>query len=381
VPAGVTGVTAIAAGLYHTVALKSDGTVVAWGDNAYGQTNVPAGVTDVRAVAAGGFHTVALKNDGTVVAWGDNAYGQTNVPAGLTGVTAIAAGYFHTVALKSGGTVVAWGDNTHGQTNVPAGLTNVTAIAAGVYHTVALKSDGTVVAWGDNYYGQTNVPAGLTNVTAIAAGYFHTVALVTPQDTTAPTFGACPAAGPFLLNSGAQTVGPIAASDEPGGSGLDTSASTLTGSVDTSTVGTKSVIHRGGSGPQSGNHHLHLSGDLRLGGLLPAGGQPADVQLGQGGQRGSGDVQLRRQPELEHLRGGLPQIAADCVQHQRAGSPDRADRDGGIEQPELRRNQRAVHLRVENRQNLGRAVPPADPAPDRRHRSRRQLPVQVSSGS
>ena len=64
----------------------------------------------MTAIAAGNGHTVALKSDGTVVAWGYNFYGQTTVPPGLSGVTAIAAGY-HTVALKSDGTVVAWGDN------------------------------------------------------------------------------------------------------------------------------------------------------------------------------------------------------------------------------------------------------------------------------
>ena len=177
IPAGLIGVTAIAAGDYHTVALKNDGTVVAWGYNYYGQTTVPAGLAEVTAIAAGYGHTVALKDEGTVVAWGDNTYGETTVPAGLTGVTAIAAGYGHTVALKNDGTVVAWGDNTYGQTTVPAGLTGVTAIAAGYRHTVALKNDGTAVAWGDNAYGTTTVPAGLTGVTAIAAGSGHTVAL------------------------------------------------------------------------------------------------------------------------------------------------------------------------------------------------------------
>src|SRR5204862_267054 len=83
---------------------------------------------------------------GTVVAWGGNNYGQTNVPIGLSGVTATAAGGLHTVALKSDGTVVAWGYNGSGETTVPAGLSGVTAITAGGYHTVALKSDGTVVA-------------------------------------------------------------------------------------------------------------------------------------------------------------------------------------------------------------------------------------------
>ncbi|MBV5349547.1 fibronectin type III domain-containing protein [bacterium] len=171
------GVTAIAAGFNYSVALKNDGTVVAWGNNGNGQTNIPDGLSGVTAIAAGYNFTVALKNDGTVVAWGSNEKGETNIPEGLTAVTAIAAGSSHAVALKNDGTVVAWGSNTSGQTNIPASLTGVTAIAAGNGHTVALKNDGTVVAWGGNSGGQTNIPEGLTGVTAIAAGTVHTVAL------------------------------------------------------------------------------------------------------------------------------------------------------------------------------------------------------------
>ena len=68
---------AISAGWIHSLALRSDGTVVAWGDNRYGQVTVPAGLTDVVAITAGGWHNLALKADGTVVAWGNNAAGQS----------------------------------------------------------------------------------------------------------------------------------------------------------------------------------------------------------------------------------------------------------------------------------------------------------------
>ena len=182
VPAGLSGVVAIAAGDQHTVALKQDGTVVAWGSDSFGITTVPWFLSRVVALAAGGLHTVALKQDGTVVAWGGNGSGQTKVPAVLmSGVVAIAAGGLHTVALKQDGTIVAWGYNKDGPTKVPAGLSGVVAIAAGGYHTVALKKDGTVVAWGDNDKGQTTVPAGLSGVVAIAAGEYHTVALKLPE--------------------------------------------------------------------------------------------------------------------------------------------------------------------------------------------------------
>jgi hypothetical protein len=153
---------------------------------------VPAGFSNAVAIAGGSYHNLAVKNDGTVVAWGDNSAGQTNVPAGLTNVVAIAGGSYHSLALRYDGTVVAWGDNSAGQTSVPAGLSHVVAVAAGGFHSLALKNDGTVVAWGDNTAGQTSVPVGLSNVVAIASGYFHSLAL-TPLFNVNPT-------NPIVLN-------------------------------------------------------------------------------------------------------------------------------------------------------------------------------------
>ena len=86
-------------------------------------------------------HGLALKSDGRVVAWGDNLYGQANVPPGLSNAVAISGGCDHSLALTSDGRVVGWGYNEYGQTSPPAGLTNVLAIAAGGYHSLALKSE------------------------------------------------------------------------------------------------------------------------------------------------------------------------------------------------------------------------------------------------
>ena len=229
VPSGLNGVTAVAAGEGHSLALKSDGTVISWGCAYYLQCIVPSGLSGVAAIAAGNVHSLALKGDGTVVAWGCGTpgydVGQCAVPSGLTGVTAIAAAPSHSLALKGDGTVVAWGcrfPSDSGQCNVQIGLSGVTAIAAGTAHSLvlrgdgsvdargcagsgdwgqctlppglsgvtavaadqaqslALKSDGTVVAWGCSVlftYGQCSVPSGLSGVTAIAAGYFHSLAL------------------------------------------------------------------------------------------------------------------------------------------------------------------------------------------------------------
>jgi len=159
---------AVAAGESHSLALKSDGTVIAWGDDYYGQCEVPTNLTGVAAIAAGNTHSLALLTNGTVVGWGDDYNGQSSPPTNLTSVISIAAGVQHSLALKQDGTVASWGDNGYGQPVVPSGLSNVIAIAAGAAQSLALRSDGTVIAW--NYDGQSTVPSNLTSVIAIAAG-------------------------------------------------------------------------------------------------------------------------------------------------------------------------------------------------------------------
>jgi len=190
----LTNVKAIYASSYHALAVKEDGTVYAWGANDQGQlgdgtiggeSNTPVQVkvrwglnlvplTDVKAVAGGLFHSLALREDGTVSAWGSNASGQlghegnNDSPTAvqvkqpnlggstpLTGVKAISAGMFHSLALKKDGTVRAWGANDQGQlgdgTNnyhnlaVPVqtdggdALKGIKAIDAGRLHSLAVK--------------------------------------------------------------------------------------------------------------------------------------------------------------------------------------------------------------------------------------------------
>ena len=211
----------LAAGRFHELWVKDDGTLAAWGYNAAGQVgdgsyidrsfpvSVP-GLTGVQAAAGGVFHSLALKTDGTVWAWGANGSGQigdgTNywrvLPvrvSSLTGVARIAAGSDHSLALKSDGTVWAWGKNDSGQLGdgtttgriVPvrvSGLTGVVAIAGGSTHSIALKGDGTVWTWGGNVTGQLgdgtttarSLPAqvaGLTGVVGISTTYDHNVVL------------------------------------------------------------------------------------------------------------------------------------------------------------------------------------------------------------
>ncbi len=213
----------VAAGPYHTVSLKSDGTVWTWGDNSSGQLgdgtlvnkSAPiqvSGLTNVVSVACGGFHALALKNDGTVWGWGLNQNGQlgdgtttqkiTPVQvSGLTNVIMISSRGEHSMALKEDGTLWGWGLNQNGQLgdgtttqrNSPiqvSGLTNVTSVACGLNHAIAFKGDGTVWTWGKNSYGQLGdgtttqrtTPAvvnGLGSVASVAAGVDHTLVIMT----------------------------------------------------------------------------------------------------------------------------------------------------------------------------------------------------------
>jgi hypothetical protein len=101
------------------------------------------------AVAAGGYHSLGRKSDGTVVAWGRNDYGQCDVPAPNSGFVAVSGGDCHSLGLKSDGTVVAWGRNDYGQCEVPAPNSGFVAVAAGGYHSLGLRGLVTAVAFGD----------------------------------------------------------------------------------------------------------------------------------------------------------------------------------------------------------------------------------------
>ncbi len=179
---------AIAAGDFHSIALLGVGSVWAWGHNDHGQlgnnntgtdSSQPVqakGLAGVVAIAAGAAHSLAVRSDGTVWAWGDNSSGElgnnstTDSPVpvqvhNLTNVVAVAAGGNHSLALRGDGTVWAWGENPWGQLGDSTAtdrhepvqvhnLTGVVAIAAGDWHSLALRDDGSICAWGHNGYGQ-----------------------------------------------------------------------------------------------------------------------------------------------------------------------------------------------------------------------------------
>ena len=238
---GLGPVKTLAAGDAFSVAVQTDGAVLAWGNNNSGELGDGSAPTDhttpvhvsglgpgsgVIAVSAGESHTLALKSDGSVLAWGNNASGQlgdgsaptdhhTPVPvSGLgpgSGIVRVAAGATFGLALKSDGTMVAWGNNAKGEmgdggapvdrhTPVPVhGAAGIVAIAAGWEHALALKSDGSVLSWGDGALGQlgdgstapratpgpVNGLGSGSNVIAIYAAGNHSHAVVgAPQTTT-----------------------------------------------------------------------------------------------------------------------------------------------------------------------------------------------------
>ena len=209
-------VKATAAGFFHSLFVRSDGSLWAMGANSYGQlgdgtyntsTNLPEQIvaSGVTAIAAGYYHSLFLKSDGSLWAMGFNYYGglgdgttnTINHPEQIVagGVTAIAAGSVHSLFLKSDGSLWAMGyngygtlgDGTYNNTNKPEQIVanGVKAIAAGWQHSLFLKSDGSLWAMGDNNDGQlgdgtsdqTNRPEQIvaSGVTAIAAGEYHSL--------------------------------------------------------------------------------------------------------------------------------------------------------------------------------------------------------------
>jgi hypothetical protein len=178
----------VGTGYWHTLARRTDGSIVAWGENAFDQCAVPPLPPGLVAVEVDGGDrgSFALLSDGSLVFWGLNLSGVGDVPPlppGLTYVE-VAGSQLHAAARRSDGSVVAWGSNSSGQCNVPAlpaGLVYV-EIAVGDVHTVARRSDGSVVAWGSNLSGQCSVPpppAGHVYV-EVAAGGYHSMARYAP---------------------------------------------------------------------------------------------------------------------------------------------------------------------------------------------------------
>jgi alpha-tubulin suppressor-like RCC1 family protein len=241
VPAGLnavpplTTVTKLGGRTYWNLAVKSDGSMWAWGMGQSGQmgnggtTNClnpvrvgnsqPGGaVNSPRQVSCGFTYGVALLTNGTVWTWGTGGSGElgngansqnyvpTQIPV-LSNITAISTGWKHTIALKADGTVWAWGKNQGGEVGDGTtanrsnavqvlNLSNIVAVSGGDYNSIALRSDGTVWKWGGNQQGELGIGsadtdahpfpaqvtldifgAGFSNVVMVANRDYHNIAV------------------------------------------------------------------------------------------------------------------------------------------------------------------------------------------------------------
>ena len=222
---GASNIVAVAAGQVHSLALKADGTVLAWGNDAGGQLGdnatledkptpvVVSGASNIIAISAGYYFSLALKSDGTMLSWGNNSRGQLGdsvikaqkpTPVAVSGasdIVAIGAGSEHSLALKADGTMLAWGLDVDGELGDNVQLTDqplpvavmtsskIVSISAGTSHSLALTSSGNMLAWGSDFGGQlgdntvyVNKPtpvavSGASNIVAVAGGFFHSLAL------------------------------------------------------------------------------------------------------------------------------------------------------------------------------------------------------------
>ena len=237
------GIVAIEAGRKHAIALRKDGTVWAWGlrdDGAVGDGDAKQagglrvlsatapvavrGLAGITQIAAGPTHNLALTRDGKVMSWGSNGAGELGVgtrtngwtPAevpGLVNIVAIAAGsgqgtYGVSAAVRQDGTLWVWGsgssaqmgngvrnpspDDPGGRNLLPLqvkGIAGAKDAGVGAGHIAALLTDGSVRAWGMNGYGELGLGAtsayevvpvkvpGLTNVTAVRLGGYNSYAI------------------------------------------------------------------------------------------------------------------------------------------------------------------------------------------------------------
>lgn len=215
----------VSCGYSHTSAIKVDGTLWTWGDNTYGQlgtfdtttrcTPVTTfiGGTNWKQVACGNYHTVAIKTDGTLWAWGNNVNGElgtfdtttrcTPVTTYIGGTTwrQVSGGSNFTLAITIEGTLWVWGSNAYGQlgtfdtttrctpVTTYAGGTNWKQVSGGGFHSASVKSDGSLWVWGLNSTVQLGINntitrctpvtifIGGTNWKQVSAGGSHTVAL------------------------------------------------------------------------------------------------------------------------------------------------------------------------------------------------------------
>lgn len=195
----------------HCLGLRMNGTLWAWGYGSYGRlgngatsnrsspVSVVGGFTDWKQIAVGGNHSLGLRTDGSIWAWGYNGQGQlgnnANTPSanaspisvvgGFLNWTQISAGVNHSASLRSVGTIWCWGNNTYGQlgnnaglnqlspVSVVGGFTDWVQVSAGGFNTGGIRSNGSLWMWGRNNYGQlgNNTATNTSSPVSVVGGF------------------------------------------------------------------------------------------------------------------------------------------------------------------------------------------------------------------
>lgn len=168
-------IVAVSAGVDHIIGLKSDGSVAVAGEDIYGEYDVPYW-EDIVAISEGYHHTVGLYSDGCAIA--SVRYNMEKGVSNWENIILVSSGNDYSVGLKSDGTVVAVEGNprTHNYVCGVSDWTDIVEVSAGLTHAVGLRFDGRVVAVGYNSYGQCNV-SDWTDIVSISAGEAYTVGL------------------------------------------------------------------------------------------------------------------------------------------------------------------------------------------------------------
>jgi alpha-tubulin suppressor-like RCC1 family protein len=213
------------AGSAHSLGIRADGTLWAWGSNLNGRlgdntitsrrspVSVVGGFTDWVQVSSTGAHSLGVRANGTLWAWGSNASGSlgdntitsrsspVSVVGGFTDWIQASVGSSHSLGLRANGTIWAWGYNVSGRlgdntitsrsspVSVVGGFTDWTQASAGGSHSLGIRANGTLWAWGSNLNGRlgdgtltsrsspVSVVGGFTDWAQISAGYAHSTAI------------------------------------------------------------------------------------------------------------------------------------------------------------------------------------------------------------
>ena len=178
VPAPNSGFLKIVAGDSHSMGLRPGGVLAVWGSNEQGQGVEPTPNSGFVTMAAGAMHSLAIRADGSIACWGHSA-GECAIPEPNGGWVAVAGGGWFSMGMRADGSIHRWGNCIGGPQcpGPPGENTGFVAMATSHNHSLGLKANGSIVAWGENGSGQLNVPEPNSGFTAIAAGGGFSLAL------------------------------------------------------------------------------------------------------------------------------------------------------------------------------------------------------------